>query len=290
LFVVLLVLTSMLSTAGFIVFVSATRPVQPQLDALSTAAATARQEANANLAAKQAAEEQRDQEIQAHQADRAKDAQLITLQQQQLNEGKVQIAQLQAEKTNLEATVNTLNSNLSLTTATVNKLQEQVNDLRTTNDGLVKRAEEDSRRLSDLSSQSDSMETSLSQTQEKLQAELESNQKLSSWVQGHGGTPTDIVAAGSAPVGPGAPAINGHITEKRVIDGNTYVTISVGSADGVARGMQFYVLDSSSGQFLGIITVDTVDSNNAVGRLDGEPDKVAQVHAGNDVKTQLRGS
>jgi len=280
----------MLTTAGFVVFVEQIRPLQPQLDSTRAALDTARQQAAANLDASRQAEDQRIQEVQAHQADRSKDAQVIAMQQQAINDSKVQIAQLQAEKTNLEATSNTLNSNLSLTTATLNKLQEQVNDLRTTNDGLVKRAEEDSRRLSELSSQSDTMEASLSSTQEKLQAELEKNQKLDGWVKDHGGSPDTITQGESLPTGPGAPAIAGQVVDKRLIDGNTYVTISVGSADGVTNGMQFYVVDRDSGQFLGIITVSNVDSNNSIGKLDGEPDKVAQVHAGNDVKTQLRGS
>ena len=33
--------------------------------------------------------------------------------------------------------------------------------------------------------------------------------------------------------------------EKSVINGNTFVTISVGSADGVAKGMKFYVVNGA---------------------------------------------
>ncbi|MGA3065723.1 MAG: hypothetical protein ABSF29_02630 [Tepidisphaeraceae bacterium] len=289
-FVVLLVVTSMLSTAGFVVFVQNIRPLQPQLDAERSAEESARQQAGLALAAKEQAEAQRDQEIANHQADRTKDAAVLAMSEKNLNDAQVQIAQLQAEKTNLQATVNTLNSNLALTASTADKLNQQVADLRTRNDALTKQSEDDTKQLSDLTSQTETQGATLEQTQEKLQAELERDQKLSGWVRDHSGSPDDIVAGGSTAVGAAAPAIDGRILEKSTINGVPYVTISVGSADGVERGMQFYVVDPVSAQFLGIVTIDTVDSNNSIGKLDGDADKIAQVRAGNDVKTQLRGS
>jgi len=290
LFVVLLVLTSMLSTAGFIVFVNGVRPLQPQLDAANAALADARSKANTDLAAIQLVQEQLRQEMANHQSDRAKDAGSLTVVQGQLNEKRTELASLEAEKTNLKAENNSLNARLLLDEATVNKLQDQVTALRSANDTLVRRSEDDGRRLSELSSQTETMGAKLSQTQEQLQAELEKDQKLGGWIKNHSGNPDEIAAGGAAGAAGSAPAISGHVVEKNSFNGNTYVTISVGSADGVAKGMQFYVLDRPSGQFLAIITIDSVDSNNAIGRLEGEPDKVAQVRAGNDVKTQLRGS
>ena len=288
-FVVLLVLTSILSTAGFVVFVQAIRPLQPQLDAERQAEDSARAQAGLALAAKEQAEAQRDQEIANHQADRAKDAAVLAMSEKNLNDAQVQIAQLEAEKTNLQATINTLNSTLSLTSATADKLNQQVADLRTKNDTLTKQSEDDTRQLSDLTSQTETQGATLEQTQEKLQAELERDEKLSGWVKNHAGNPDDIVA-GTTDVGAAAPAIDGRIVDKNTINGVVYVTLSVGSADGVARGMQFYVIDPSSSQFLGIVTVDTVDNNDSIGKLEGDPDKIVQVRAGNDVKTQLRGS
>lgn len=288
LFVVLLVVTSMCTTAGFIVFVENVRPVQPAIDAANSSLAAARQQAAQNLQAKQEAEAQRDSALQAADSERAAAATNLSTLQSQFNQANVNIAQLQAEKTNLEANVNTLTSNLTLTAATASKLQDQVTGLRTTNDSLVKRAEDDSRRLSDLNSQTETLAANLSSTQEKLQAEQEANQKLSGWVKDHGGDPVQLVSADTTPTGIGAPAIDGRVTDTGVIHGNLYVTLSVGSADGVQRGMQFNVVDGASGQFLGIVTVDTVDSNTASGKIEGDADKIAQVRPGNDAKTQLR--
>jgi hypothetical protein len=290
-FVVLLVITSMLSTAGFVVFVQNVKPLQGQLDNSSQQRQAAVAQASYALAAKEQAEAQRDAEIAAHQADRTRDAGVLAVAQSKLNDAQVQIAQLQAEKTNLEATVNTLNSNLALTAATADKLNQQVNDLRTKNDSLTKQSDDDTKQLADLTSQVETQGATLEQTQEKLQDEMERDQKLGGWVKDHNGDPDQIAAGGTGTgLGAGAPAIAGRVVEKSTINGVPYVTISVGSADGVARQMQFYVIDPTTSEFLGIVTVDTVDSNNSIGKLEGDPGKLAQVHAGDDVKTQLRGS
>jgi hypothetical protein len=52
--------------------------------------------------------------------------------------------------------------------------------------------------------------------------------------------------------------------------------------------MRFYVVNGAN--FLGIVTIDTVDSDNSIGKLEGEPAKITQVQKGDEVKTQLRGS
>ena len=228
-FVVLLVLTSMLSTAGFVVFVQNVRPLQQQLDSSHAERDAAMQAASVDLAAKEQAEAQRDQEIAAHQSDRTRDAGSLAVVQSKLNDSQVQIAQLQAEKTNLQATVNTLNSNLSLTAATSDKLNQQVSDLRTKNDQLTKESDDDTRQIADLNSQTETQGATLEQTQEKLQAELERDQKLSGWVKDHGGSPDDVVAGGATGIQAGAPAIAGRVLEKTSINGVPYVTISVGA-------------------------------------------------------------
>ena len=63
-----------------------------------------------------------------------------------------------------------------------------------------------------------------------------------------------------------------------------YATISVGTADRVAKGMTFTLIDSQ-GNFLGYLIVDTVDTNESAGRLTGP--RVADVKPGTDARTQL---
>lgn len=83
----------------------------------------------------------------------------------------------------------------------------------------------------------------------------------------------------------GAPAIVGTITDVKDIAGVPYATIGVGSADEVQKGMQFTVIDKARGEFLGFLTVESVQPQEAVGRLSGP--KLDQVKTGVEVRTQL---
>lgn len=78
-------------------------------------------------------------------------------------------------------------------------------------------------------------------------------------------------------------ALDGVVRDKTVIAGVPYATISIGSADAVQKNMQFKVIDGD--QFLGYLTVDSVEPHEATGRLEGP--HVDAVHQGVEVKTQL---
>ncbi|HEX4054908.1 MAG TPA: hypothetical protein VHX86_11640 [Tepidisphaeraceae bacterium] len=287
LFVVLLVIVSMLNAAAIVVFVNKAQPLQPLLDAANQQLSSERMQAASNLAAKQKAEDQYNAEVQQHEKDNTNYATDIAGWQSKLNEARVTIARLNADNTNFQAAVNTANSNVQLTTSTANKLQDQVTQLRTSNDTLVKQNEEFGRRNAELTSTLESLRATQEETQEQLAAQKENQQKLAGALQERGYDPQQILAAPVAN-GLGAPSIEGVVRDKSVINGNTFVTISVGSADGVEKGMKFYVVNGP--QFLGIVTIDTVDTDNSIGRLEGDTDKVNQVQKGFEVKTQLRGS
>jgi hypothetical protein len=287
LFVVLLVIVSMLNAAAIVVFVNKAQPLQPQLDAANQQLASQRMQAAANQAAQQKAEDQYNAESQQHQKDNSNNAAAVGAVQSQLNESRVTIARLQADNTNMQSALNTANNNVQLTTSTANKLQDQVTQLRTSNDGLVKQNEEFGRRNAELTSTLESLQARQEETQTQLAEAKENQQKLAGALKERGYDPDQIISA-AVVNGIGAPSIEGVVREKSVINGNTFVTISVGSADGVSKGMRFYVVDGPD--FLGIVTIDTVDTDNSIGRLEGKPDKVSHVQKGNEVKTQLRGS
>ena len=102
-----------------------------------------------------------------------------------------------------------------------------------------------------------------------------------------GKNPGEILASIAPGQTPGvAPRINGVVREVRTIAGLPYATISVGSADNVTKGMQFNIVQRN-GAFLGKLTVDTVELNDATGRIAGPPDKLSLVQPGVEVKTQL---
>jgi len=92
-------------------------------------------------------------------------------------------------------------------------------------------------------------------------------------------------AGGSAEAIPAsAGPINGVVRKVDIIGGKKYATISVGSADNVTKGMKFNVINKSSGDFLGFLTVESVEPNAAIGQVEGKVDKI---QAGVEVKTEL---
>jgi hypothetical protein len=286
LFVVLLVITSILTAAAAVVFVSRVQPMQTLLEAQKATADTLRAQASAANAALEKERALVTEGQMALENARKSDADQMRTLQSQVEGDQTTIAQLQAEKAGRDSTVNTLTSGMSEATATSDKLMEQVTALRASNDTLVKRNEDYSKANSELNATMEALHSREADAEEQLATAKENQQKLAAWAKDHSGNPDEILNA-SNPYGPGAPAISGVVREKSVINGKTWVTINVGSADGVAKGMKFYVLNG--GQFLGIVTVDTVDSNDAIGMLEGDAAKVSQVHAGNDVRTQIRG-
>jgi hypothetical protein len=76
--------------------------------------------------------------------------------------------------------------------------------------------------------------------------------------------------------------LQGVIKATRVINGTPYGTISIGSAQAVQKGMKFKLVDG--GNFLGYLTVDSVDTEEAVGHMEGP--NLNQVRKNTQVKTQ----
>jgi len=76
--------------------------------------------------------------------------------------------------------------------------------------------------------------------------------------------------------------LRGVIKETRMINQTLYGTISIGSTQNVQKGMRFKVVND--GNFLGYLTVDTVDAEDAVGHLTGP--SLNQVRKGSQVWTQ----
>jgi hypothetical protein len=285
-FVVLLVIVSMLNAAAIVVFVNKAQPLQPQLTALNAQLQAAKLEATSNLNARQKSEDSYNAEVQQHQKDNSNNQAAVAAVQSQLNEAHVAIARLTADNTDLQAAMNTANNNVQISTKTSSTLQEQTVQLRTMNDKLVKDNEEFAKRNAQLTSTLESLTQKQEETQEQLAQNKENLEKLAATLRQKGYDPQAIIDQPVAGGGIGAPSIEGVVREKSIINGNTFVTISVGSADGVAKGMKFNVLDGSD--FIGVVTIDTVDSDNSIGKLEGPQDKVGRVKNGDEVKTQLR--
>jgi hypothetical protein len=272
----------MLLTAGTVVFVS-------QVENYKIAADNAKTQ----LAAAQATQlqAQRDAEQARQLASDARTAALaqatasqtaLNAAQQQIADRDAQIAQLSAANTLQIADANRLTEALKASEDQKSRQAEQLADMRTKFDQRVTQNAQLNASVSDLTNRLDVTERERRLLAEQV-AELQSqNQKLGGILKDNNINPNDVVAGG---LRRGAPPINGVIRDVRKIAGMDYATISVGSADNVAKGMEFKVIDRDSGNFLGTLTVDSVEANESTGRLSGP--RVADVHPGTEVRTQL---
>ena len=161
-------------------------------------------------------------------------------------------------------------------------MQDEVARLRGANDTLVKQASDLNGTVSDLTNKLDVTENQRRRLAEQLTQTQGENQRMGKVIEGARLTPQQQELAVNRS---GLPAINGVIRDVRKIANIDYATISVGTADGVTRGMEFKVIDRQTGDFLGTVVVDSVEPNEAVGRLAGP--KMSTIRPGVEVRTQL---
>ncbi|MCX5659153.1 MAG: hypothetical protein NTW19_05450 [Planctomycetota bacterium] len=121
-----------------------------------------------------------------------------------------------------------------------------------------------------LQSDVDAAKRQLARNQESITVLEEKNAKLESlWARVPNETRvsitgTDVAAESGTPYEPST-AIRGQVTKVQKVDDTTFVQINVGSTDGVAPNMKFYV--HHAGQFLGTMVITNVDTKSAAGRL-----------------------
>jgi multidrug efflux pump subunit AcrA (membrane-fusion protein) len=280
-FVVLLVILSLLQTAAIIVYVNkedvqanALKQTQAQKMASDEAARQAEtnlQAAQANLTATQQ---------QANDQARAGAAALTQL-QQQVADLNVQLARANSTGAAQQLDIARLTEALNASQGTNAKLTDEVARLRTSNDTLVRQASDLNTTVSDLTNKLDVTERERKLLAEQVAQARGSVEQLNATIRGLGFSPEVVKNAPNR----GAPPINGVVKDRRNIGGIEYATISVGSADQVTQGMEFKVVNRQTGDFLGTLTVDTVQPNESVGRLAGP--KVAEIRPGVEVRTQL---
>ena len=278
LFVGLLIVLSLLTTAATVVYVnkedvqkSTLANTQAQLQSAQAAAEAARAELTAaqqNLTAVQQAANQAAQQATTD----------INARQQQISQLQVDLAKAQSQQATQQLDVSRLTEALNASQASTTALQTEVARLRQSNDQLVRQATELNGSVSDLTARLEVTERERRLLAEQLTTAQADVTRLTAIVRTANLSPERQVPLA-------APAINGVIRDVRTIAGRPYATISVGTADGVQRGMQFKILDRQGGNFLGTLVVDTVEPNEATGRLDGP--KVAEIRPGVEARTQL---
>jgi hypothetical protein len=281
-FVGLLIVLSLLLSSAVIVWVNKTENYRAAADSAKESLERERKKsldaANDAQAAKdalQVAMKTFNSQIEVLQTDvKAKDAEV----------SKIQVAMSELNSQVKQQTIALTSAAQALTASeSQRKLQsDQLKQLREDAAQLVKDKTELNAALSDATNRLDGMTREWKYLKE-LQAEAQANvDKLTKQIKDMGGNPNVAVAGVKA----GAPPINGVIREVRTLEDNRqWATISVGSADQVQKGMEFKVIDRTSGNFLGILTVQNVQPNEAVGVIVGP--HIQDVKPGNEVRTQL---
>jgi uncharacterized phage infection (PIP) family protein YhgE len=282
LFVGLHVILSAMLVAGVIVFVNTQ---QKWKDATTTAQAQA-QQAKTDL---NALTEKYTADIGTYKANEATlqgaintyKANLANAQQKN-NEQAASLAD-QGSKMALQGAENTkLAEAIKASQDAQSKLNEAVASLRKDADTRLAESTQLNSRISDLTNQLDVTERERRFLAEQLTQARADNDTMSNQLKALGLEPEMIAAAG-AKVGP---PINGVVRNIDNIAGNMYATISVGSVDSVAKGMQFNVVERGSGKFLGVLTVTAVEANESSGRVTGPNVKDIRPDTA-EVKTQL---
>lgn len=283
-FVVLLVICACLQTAATVVFVSR---VENYADTARIAQAKATdadrryQAAVAQVAAATA---------NAERAEAAAAAQVQALRtqldnvQRQVADRDAQIAKAASDQQILSLQNTQLASGLKASEDAKQQLQTTLADARKSADELVQHNSDLNGRVSDLQNKLDQTTREWRYTQEQLASAQAEAKRLSNVAQASGLSAEQI---NNTPANQGSP-INGVIRGVQNISGNEYATISVGSADGVSKGMQFNVINRDKGEWLGTLTVDKVDQNQAVGRLSLKGAVLGEIQPNRtEVRTQL---
>lgn len=286
-FVVLLVVLSLLLSAGLIVFVN-------RQDNYKAFAETAKKQLAAALSEKTLATSQLEK-LQGEKQDALteKDNQINGLKATIANDERsvadktTQIAELQQQVTQANAANSSLAEGLKVAQQDIASRQTAYAALQTDSDKHEKELVEDSNRISDLTNSLDVATKQYRYLAEQNTKLATDNDSLNATLRKYNISPSgNTLPAGGAINNTPNVNINGIVRDFRTINGVPYATISLGSADAVTRGMQFKVIDPQHNTFLGYLTIENVRAHEADGRLEGPA--VSQVRPNiSEVRTQL---
>jgi DNA repair exonuclease SbcCD ATPase subunit len=281
LFVVLLVVVSLLSSAGFIVFVNQVQNFKVSLASVNGQLATSQ---SAVQSAKQMAgslQSQLDQRATELAQQRQKNADLEAANATTVAGLNATIASQQTDSRIAAASMVNVTAALTASETLRGKLNEALTLARTDSDTANKKYLDDEIAINRLQQEGDTTRRKATDLGEQLAQAQQENDRLSTRLKEAGIDPN-----GSSAVARSAPPINAVVRQTGETNGIPYATISVGSAEQVTKGMVFQVIDRAAGKYLGELTINAVDLHEATGKLEGPG--VTAVRAGTtEVRTQL---
>jgi chromosome segregation ATPase len=276
---------SIVMTAGIVTFVNKLSPIQKELAETKSRLAV-KDELLTRAADNEAAANARAQSIQTDAANTAQalSTEILKL-RAEVQDRDTQIAAAKQAIATLTSANSSQASALASSEDSKTKLQDQVATLRKDSDERLRQITDLNTRVSTLVAQNAVLERERRNLAEQVVELQGKGEQMGKLIRDLGGNEA-MLAQGVGTRG-GAPAINGVIRSVRNIAGKEYATISIGSQDQVTKGMEFKILDKESGNFLGVMTIDVVDANEAMGQIVAEPQNLAQIKAGNVVRTQI---
>jgi hypothetical protein len=283
-FVVLLVVSSLLLSAAVVVFVNRVETFNTTLTTTKAQLAAAKRDQATATTNLESAMQSRN-ELQAE----------MTRQVGDLNR---QLVDKDTAMQKLEGDVAQLKKDAQVAAATQKGTADLARAAQEENKGLTQMVSEIRNKNDELTKQNGELNTQVTVLDNRLRAvdrerefAVERNAELQNQLKnmprgGAGGAGAGGAASSEATTAAATSAgpINGVVRSVDVIGGKKYATISVGSADNVTKGMRFNVINRNGGEFLGYLTVDSVQQNEAIGQLEGKVDKI---QPGVEVKTQL---
>jgi len=284
LFIGLHVVLSMLLAAGIVVFVNKTEAFRTDNDSLKKQLAQAKHESESARTENTATAANAALAVQAaNNESAAKQAQLDNL-NRQLLDAKGQVAQANAQVSTQQASMNAAQAALAAAQANQGALQAQQIEIRKANDEAQRKLVDANIALTDATNRVQVLERQVRTQAEELAALQEDRGGAAATAPGarSAAQSTDLATTASDT----GLNINGVVRATQTIAGIKYATISVGSADAVRKGTRFRVLGGANGnQFLGFLTVTSVEPHESVGRLEGPG--VAAVTRENLVRTRF---
>lgn len=281
-FVLLHVVMSMLLAAGLVVFVNrldvsaqATKAANSRIARLEDEKNSAIAEATTVRSAQTALQQQAQNQVDALRQELNRASQEVLA----LN-GR--IAEAQAQAASDKAALASSAEALKVAQQNQGTLQGQLAELRNSQDRTMQQLTEANLSINDLNARLQTTERARRAIAEQL-ADMETranNVPNGGRADGSGGEP------GIAGFRSTRSRVEGVIKERRPIAGQNYATISVGSNDAVAKNMRLNVINQG-GEWLGYVTVTSVDNEEAIGVLSGP--RITEIRPNDRVTNQLAG-
>jgi septal ring factor EnvC (AmiA/AmiB activator) len=278
--VVLLVVASLLLSAGVVVFVNKVEhfrstadaataqynkeraghnDTRTQLEAANTALLATSKDLNARIDA-----------LKTESA--GKDAAIL--------EVKAQLAKLEQDKKGIEVAMGNMTKVQEGLQGQLAAAQAQVTDLRKIRDQLVDERHSLNVQLTDALSKVDALGRAYKNAEERLQGKTAELDDVTNKVKAAGLNIGNLPKRGNE----GTPQLEAVVSSVFNAGGKPWASVTIGSKDMVEKGMKFNVVNNK--EFLGYLTIQTTEPTEAAGVLEGP--KVEKVKTGDVVKTQLQ--